>query len=570
MSVIYFNFDADDYPVLNPAVLSTLKEHQLGIIAHESAENVERILKERGVADYFSPKLRIRRTEDARATFDIARKAAGAAADDVFYVDVDRSQLEIAAEAGIRTATDATRVPLLAKKKSLASVAHIADCTAEAKEAGLDNNPGPADEVDFDQLLQRLEVAKLRLPPLYLDAAHKPFVAQLNELGPTKFAKILIDDPSKEGAGGLMLDISHSILQNGERFLDTATDAFQEVVTDLYDGFLSAQDRRGIKMPDRAVLPPLVKWGNPSFGPYTFPIDATSTFGLQCGVVNMPPANSAKGIVAWAALGHETAGHDILHADHGLQAEIADAVQQALEPLKFGLGDYWSQRIDETSSDVMGILNMGPAPAIGLIAYFRGLDAAFGGGDGKLRNDGPDNDPHPADILRGYLASEVVRLLAFSDAAVWANLIKKETDKDVASGATTFNIAGTAVPIAVAQQSAKAAAKTVATFKAKVLHKHSLIEIQNWRDSDEDIVASLIPPLTTAAGLPTNVTGAGVFAAHVVAAAVMAALNGKGTTATIFNRMITLLKSMHDSNPAWGPLHVLHPSSIYRDRTYIR
>jgi hypothetical protein len=32
-----------------------------------------------------------------------------------------------------------------------------------------------------------------------------------------------------------MFDIAHSILQNGEGYQETATDAFQEVVSDLYD-----------------------------------------------------------------------------------------------------------------------------------------------------------------------------------------------------------------------------------------------------------------------------------------------------------------------------------------------
>ena len=52
----------------------------------------------------------------------------------------------------------------------------------------------------------------------------------------------------------------------------------------------------------------------------------------------------------------------------------------------------------------MGILNLGPAAGIGLIAYFRGLGAAFGQPP-KLRSDGPADDPHPADIVRGYLAA---------------------------------------------------------------------------------------------------------------------------------------------------------------------
>ena len=39
-------------------------------------------------------------------------------------------------------------------------------------------------------------------------------------------------------------------------------DGFQEVISDLYDGFLSAEDRRGVKEPDFETIPPLVKPGS--------------------------------------------------------------------------------------------------------------------------------------------------------------------------------------------------------------------------------------------------------------------------------------------------------------------
>jgi len=35
------------------------------------------------------------------------------------------------------------------------------------------------------------------------------------------------------------MDIAHAILQNGEGYLMRELDAFQEVISDLYDGFLS-------------------------------------------------------------------------------------------------------------------------------------------------------------------------------------------------------------------------------------------------------------------------------------------------------------------------------------------
>jgi len=63
---------------------------------------------------------------------------------------------------------------------------------------------------------------------------------------------------------------------------------------------------------------------------------------------------------------------------------------------------------------------------------------------------------------------------------------------------------------------------------------------------------------------------AGIYAAHVVAAAAIAALEGKITIANIFQRMIAVLKKMHDANPSWGPLFVMHPGSIFRDFTYTR
>ena len=175
------------------------------------------------------------------------------------------------------------------------------------------------------------------------------------------------------------------------------------MVSDLYDGFLSAEDRRGVHPPDQGTLAPLVKWGNPNFGPYTWPVDmAFLGLGLECGIVNLPPSQGRAGLLSWATLGHEVGGHDILHADTGLAEELSTAVYDRLQKQGLSsLANYWARRIDETASDVLGILNMGPAAGIGVIGYFRGLDAAFGG-PGRLKNVGASSSPHPAKIVRGY------------------------------------------------------------------------------------------------------------------------------------------------------------------------
>jgi len=443
-------------------------------------------------------------------------------------------------------------------------ISNLPNCIEDVKKAIMDGDNGPEDPIDYYELRGRLETARRKLPPLYLETVYEPFIKALDKLGQTGFTRILLSDPTKEHAAGLMLDIAHAILQNGEGYRERATDAFQEVVSDLYDGFLSAEDRRGIKPPDLGIIPPLVKWGNPGFGPYTWPVSAASNFGLQTGIVSLPPAQANRGLLGWATLGHETGGHDILHADTGLIEELAQSVYQALKQQNMGndLPEYWSDRIDETASDVMGLLNMGPAAGIGLIGYFRGIGAARNRG-ATLRNNGPENDMHPADILRGYLAAATVNLLEFDGASEWARILKAETDKDL----STIRLAGKVVSAEEARESARIVASTLVQNRMETLENHALGQVQNWRNEDENIVKQLRSLLTTANPLSRDLAS-GTFAAHVVAAAVTEAVSKDADIPMIYERMLAILKEMHDTNPSWGPLFVLHPGDISTHRVY--
>ncbi len=437
-------------------------------------------------------------------------------------------------------------------------------CTDDARRAALDGDTGPSDPTDFSQLRGRLEAAREKLPPLYRQEVFEPYVRKLDELGPFEFMRILLKDPFQNGLAGLMLDIAHAIIQNGEGYEERATDGFQEVVSDLYDGFLSAEDRRGVKPPDRGVIAPLVKWGNPDSGPYTWPVSATEIFDVGAAIVSLPPANARSGLLAWAVLGHETAGHDILHADTGLRAEIGQEVFQELtnEKLPSLFPRYWADRIDETASDVLGILNMGPSAAIGLVGYFRGLRAAFAGVP-KLSNVGSAEGVHPADILRGFLGASTVRLLCFDGAQDAAKAIDQEVAKDVG------NIVLEDLPVseADARKSAEVVARTIVQSRMESLENRALGEIQNWRNQDEAIVAELRAVLRSANALPDHFAE-GIYAAHAVAAAVTAALAKGGDIPLLFRRLLAVLKSMHDGNPSWGPLYVTRPSNILRHLVY--
>jgi hypothetical protein len=439
-------------------------------------------------------------------------------------------------------------------------ISNLNRCIEDVKKAELEYDAGPEDPSNYSQLRGRLEASRNKFSPLYREIFFEPFVNELNRIGETGFTSILMSDRSREGEAGLMLDIAHAIIQNGEGYNWIATDSFQEVVSDLYDGFLSAEDRRGINPPDKGAIAPLVKWGRPDDGPYTWPIDATLIFGVKAAVVNLPPSHARSGLLAWAALGHETAGHDIIHADTGLHHQLSRAVQDALENegLKDGLPDYWSRRIDETTSDILGILNMGPAAGIGVIGYFRGRNAARTG-EPKLRNVG-GTGPHPANILRGFLAASTVKFLKFRRANGWSQVIESETRKDL----STIILEGNAVRSEEAIKSAEIVASTILSSKLESLENHALGEIQNWRDHDDEIVKEqLIPSLKSLGPLSTDLSE-GIYAAHVVAAAVEAALSKDADIPSIFTRMLRLLKIMHDSNPSWGPLFIKHQGNVAR------
>ena len=224
-------------------------------------------------------------------------------------------------------------------------------------------------------------------------------------------------------------------------------------MSDLYDGFLSAEDRRGVGPPDHGVTPPLVRWGEAESGPYTWPATAAETFGVEAAVVSLPAANATGGLLAWPALAHETAGHDILAADDGLREGLSCAVKKKVlaKDIDLAVAAYWSERVDEAAADVLGVLNMGPAAAVGMLGYFRALNGAWRGVP-ELRSAGKEEDPHPADIARAYLAAETVRLLSFEGAARWADRLTAEADRDLG----TVRLGDVTVPAGVARASAAA------------------------------------------------------------------------------------------------------------------
>lgn len=413
---------------------------------------------------------------------------------------------------------------------------------------------------NFGKLMTDLEAASATLPFVYQEAAAKPLIQFLENFGEPRFLEIFSGHSTDEEAAlfqEIIPDAALSILMH-EGINSQEINAFQEIVSDLYDGFLSDEDRiekqtgSPIEPPTYGTLPPLVKFGNPDAGPYTWPCDATSQIlGMKCGIVSLPPAQIKGGLIAWSCLGHETGGHDVTHADEGLLDELAKKVYNAvLKQFKSKkLAAYWSKCIDESSADVCGYLNMGPSLGIALIGYFRAL------GDGKLRSYGSSDDPHPIDLLRGYLGAAVVKHLNFKEAEAWSYIISKETSKD--NERLYFvdqdgNYMSFPVSFDQAVASTEVVARVIMQTKLSALQNHSLQELQDWRDYDQGVVDNLVSILKTEGRLPATLSGSGLYAAYVVAAATQAALQHGADIPTLFKEMKSFLATMHLDNLTWS------------------
>jgi hypothetical protein len=430
------------------------------------------------------------------------------------------------------------------------SLAGLGACIADARAAALVPSDGPPDPTSFATLRSRLARAAEHLPPDYRRAVAEPLLAWLDDLGPGGYREVLADDPERQGEARLLLDSVQAVLQHGEGYQAAATAAFQEVVSDLYDGFLSAEARRGVKPPDAGAAAPLVRWGSAADGPYTWPANVTAQIHVGAGIVSLPAANATGGLLAWAAVAHETAGHDIVEADRGLQDELGRAVRAKLLEAKQGpaIADYWADRIAESSADVLGVLNMGPAAAVSLIGYFRAMSSAFGG-PGTLRNVGRPDDPHPADIARAYLAAETVRLLSFEGAGRWADRLEAEADRDLGK----IRLGDVGVTPAVAKASAAAVAQAIVGTRLTSLEGRSLHDIQDWTDRDEAIVTDLRRTLHDAQGkgAASGPYTAGAYAAHAVAAGVYEAVSGAESPPKAMAGMVAVLDGMNARNPEW-------------------
>jgi hypothetical protein len=423
------------------------------------------------------------------------------------------------------------------------------------------------------------------LPSIY----HPVFVDPLKNLY-TNYYEQIISAIEQTGEDVPWREWFDSINQRKTGYKRPATHAFEESIADLYDGFLSMEERKQVKPPDYQVVSPLVLWGGPEAGPYTIPADPEFVvkLGVNMSVVSMPPSYS-ENIVLWSAIGHETGGHDILHADAGLLSEIGYVVEREIiknknesslrgqevslngrkTPLAEFAAGYWKMTIDETASDVCGLLNLGPAAGIGIACLLIPIRG------GKLLSEGWYDDVHPIDALRVLLAADVIRDIPDLDvniANAWGDALELIAEKYITnrnefklitespSGIYTNVI----IPYDGMREVIKIVAKTIAFTPLDTLEKHHLSEINTWANSDETLTLRMANDFLDdkEPSLEPGPDGQTVYAAHVISAAIIALAESSNISKTT-DLAISALNKMYDNNLVWRGFPLRYRSNLY-------
>jgi hypothetical protein len=312
------------------------------------------------------------------------------------------------------------------------------------------------------------------------------------------------------------------------------------------------------------------------------------------GIVCMPISYS-KNIMYWIANGHEAAGHDILHADKGLLNEIEDKIIKEIEDdesLKSVTVDYnkrnipfskfakwyWRYTMDETASDVLGSLNLGPAFGIGLALLFRSPNTFTD--KPKLRTRRPIEDVHPIHTLRVLLAAQTIKNIPELDSEIannWAEFLegiaykyienKENFELYVTNRATKTENTVITIPHHIMKKTLPILSKTIAFLPLKQIENHSFNEINTWSTEDEYLTQEISENIINDKELPIKDP---IHPAHIISGAIMALINSSQLDLiSVTEKAISALNKIYDNNHVFRGLPFNYKSDIYtRDLSY--
>jgi hypothetical protein len=450
---------------------------------------------------------------------------------------------------------------------------YVAMCEAFQKNVPFrENSPvGSPSGSPFDaaKLAQVIAENAGLLPAIYRSS----YVAPLIEALPSVIAQLKQQEAQAVRQGSsqadaradvqsLMDTLVGAVRDPGEPDYHAPLARFEAVISNLYRSFLGKEQRAQVGLPLLETVPPLATFApTPEQGPFTLPIDGVKQLtGASVGVVSLP-GSYARHPLLWPALAHETGGHDVLHADPGLLDELASQASN-LDGLLPGLGSVWASWIDETASDVYGLLNVGPSFAISLAAFFSALENS---GDPLKRLgtigaqlpvlDGQLVDPHPVDLLRLHVATGVVEALdglSVTTRSTWLTLIGSVADT-AAGGAKTIDVVDVRaraivqkLPLDAMADAARKVGALIASQRLEALGGHSIQDIETWDDADEKAAVDIAALAAT-----KSIVGLGDDA-QLLAGATVALLDDPSKYAAITTRLEAALDDSFARDPIFG------------------
>jgi hypothetical protein len=367
------------------------------------------------------------------------------------------------------------------------------------------------------------------LPLIYHQDFYEPMNARLPDVMSKLKQQVQSGERPQQYMTSLLEALYGSVYQHGHRV--TRVEArpqlkrFLAVVSNLYRSFVDANKRAAAGVTLVTDTPPLALFQSTTdMGPFTIESDLMmEKFGISIGVVSLP-ATYRDHPVLWAGLSHEVGGHDVVHADHGLVAEMAAKTRALLAPHfdpRHNLDTatlnalIWSFWMDEAAADVYGVLNMGPIFAVNLAGFLAAFRAKKRGQtdagaphvsiDTELRPNGQMDD-HPIDLLRFYIAAGAVdglKGLSVARRNEYGASIEAVA-KLIAGGATEVGLRGrveigpansvdvhASMKLSVAADAARKVGKMLVTAHFDALNGHCIQDIETWDDLDEEIAQEI-------------------------------------------------------------------------------
>lgn len=387
---------------------------------------------------------------------------------------------------------------------------------AEIEPLQLGDQPPPwaPGQPDAAKLAEVIAAAADDLPLAYQSAYVEPLAGAVQHL--------LRSDDNPANVALTAETLAGAVYQHGRQSaVRDQLRQFLAVVSNYYRSFLSAAKRQAVEFPMPAQgLPPLAVFQHSgALGPFTFPDEMVKKLcGAELSVVSLPQRLSAHP-VTWLTLAHETAGHDVLHADPDLLPELVRAVRTLfgggpLTPGKQPDPDQlqallWSYWVDEVASDVYALLNGGPAFAYNMAMFLEALRTFNPSIGASIFRNTPFQplDVHPPTVLRLHVAIGVVKNLASlapEDRRRHAKNLE-ELARRQAGGAKTLAIQGRAeverdrwvdiqrldVRLDELEAAARRVGAFIATAPLQAFKGHTVQEIETW-DADDERVAAII------------------------------------------------------------------------------